>query len=207
MKNTFLFFILATSLSGILAEQQPENPFKRQILYTPLRASYIKNSEEKKEDKNNECIFCHQLKENDDKKNILLARFKYTAVWLNLYPYNKGHLLIMPKRHVKNLDDLTRQEKAEIFEIIVQTPKILEEALGAEGANIGINIGKIASSSKPDHVHIHVIPRYSSTNSNRLRLGFLQTTGETQIVQWDMDNLYDLLKVKFEALRLQIDLA
>jgi len=201
-----VFFICIVSIQVVLPQEAPQNQLERQILYAPAREAYNKKIGIQKKEKKKGCIFCHQLQEKNDKKNILLARFKHTAVWLNLYPYNKGHLLIMPKQHVKDLDALSKQEKTELFEIIIKTPNILKDVLGAEGTNIGINLGKIGGASKPDHLHIHAIPRYSHTHPNRLQIGFIHTVGETQVVQWSMEKLYALLKAKYDLLKQQINL-
>jgi len=178
-----------------------KNPLKRQIFYCPTREKYTNKSNIKNTKKNKSCIFCKLWAKNNDKENLIVARFEHNSIFLNRYPYNKGHLLIIPNKHVKNLDKLNIKEKLELIQIISKVPKILKDTLGADGANIGINLGKIGGASKPDHVHVHIIPRYTPTHPNYTSLGFIQTAGETKLIGWNLETLYDILKPEFDKLK------
>lgn len=181
-----------------------ENPLKRQMLYLPQREPYSSSNAEgriKQEKVSKPCIFCKLLQEKNDRKNLLLTRFKFNSVWLALYPYNKGHLLIIPNKHIKDLDDLEMPAKIELMQIISKVGKILKNSLDADGANIGINIGKISGASKPDHIHVHVVPRYVSEHPSNITPSFIHIIGETKVTQWDLTKLYDDLKPKFDVLK------
>jgi len=177
-------------------QSKHNNPLERQMLYAPFRATYFEKSKKKKPTtKNNVCIFCKLLQENTDEKNFIVARFKHLSIWLNLYPYNKGHILIIPYSHVENLNDLCNEEKLEIMEIICEIPDIFKEALNADGANIGINFGKAAGASKPDHMHIHALPRYAKEKDE-----YTEIIPKKDIPGADLEQLYYILKEKFDQL-------
>lgn len=155
-------------------------------IYSPCRDSYTTQDKSKKE-----CPFCKQLKENIDEKNYILKRYKHCAVFLNLYPYNAGHLLIIPFEHKNSLEYLTPEVRAELMEITTKMLILAKEALNADGINIGLNIGgKAAGGSIPDHLHIHLIPRYLGDTN------FLITSANTNVIGQNLNNLYDKLSQK-----------
>jgi len=209
-KTTSILFLLSSLLikcnsNTINAHTIYEhNPFKKQMMYTPERDKQYnekiekQNKENPKKHANNpkKCIFCMLAKYDNDKKNLLITRFRYHNLFMNLYPYQKGHLLLVPKSHVKTLSELSYEERIELIEILSATPNIIKHTLDAAGVNIGINIGKIAGASKPDHIHIHIIPRYEIEN-----VSFIHLVCETQVIGYDMPKLYDLLKKSFDELR------
>jgi len=202
---TFLLIMFTPNLKILCHETAQnflacENPLKRQVFYCPEREIY-KNKSQTPPKKNKTCIFCKLWNEQNDKENLIVTRFEHNSVFLNRYPYNKGHLLVIPNRHIKNMDDLTLEEKVELIQIISKLPEMFKKLLGAEGANIGINIGKIGGASKPDHLHIHAIPRYETTNPNFTIQGFIQTAGETGLIWWNFDTLYDTLKPELDKLK------
>ena len=126
---------------------------------------------------------------------ILIKRFTFHNALLNEYPYNKGHILISPKRHVALLSDLTLEEKIELLHIIDIAVKALQSALNADGFNIGMNMGKAGGASIPQHLHIHVVPRYLEKNLNQ---SFTTTIGKTTVISWDMEKLVVLLRKHFD---------
>lgn len=165
-------------------------------LYAPWRHDYVtqkdKNSASK--EMKNECVFCHQLAQNDDDKYFIIKRFKHCAVAMNYYPYNAGHLLILSYRHVEFLKDLSAQERTEIMEVSNASVMVLEKIMNVKGFNLGINLGTAAQGSIPYHLHMHVLPRWHGDTS------FLETLFETTTISSDLFKTFDRLKEEFEAL-------
>jgi len=214
----FLILALAIISSPFAKADQPgqkssENPLARQQLYTPAREQYIKkgfirvkpqqgsSQQTKPREKpaklpREACVFCDDIEANRDHETFLITRFKHNAVFLNLYPYQRGHVLVVPYEHVKTLAELDPEARYEMMEILAAIPEIFAESLGAKGTNIGTNLGKIAGASKPDHVHFHALPRFESD-----ALGFIELVGETQVTQWNLNRLYAELKPYFERFK------
>src|SRR5580692_6892224 len=107
-------------------------------LYAPWRDTYTK---EEQSTERKECIFCKQIAEHDDKKYFIIQRYEHGLVMLNLYPYNPGHLLIIPYRHTANLVNLSSPERSEMMDIIATTSNVLQTTLKANGINVGLNMG------------------------------------------------------------------
>jgi len=184
----------------LTGQRSPNNPLRKQVLYAPYREKYMNNTFKKKpianSNKPKKCVFCADIQEQNDEQHLMPTRFKHNVIFLNIFPYQRGHVLILPNEHVKNLEELSFEARHELIEIIAAIPGIFEMVLGASGTNIGINVGKIAGASKPDHVHIHALPRYGNDH-----LGFIQLLGETKVIQWDLKKLYHDLKPAFDDLK------
>ncbi len=160
-------------------------------LYAPWRESY---KQKVPDDHNSKCAFCTQIAENDDDSHFILKRTDHFIVMLNLHPYNKGHTLIVPKKHIKNLYDLNSSAQLELMSLQVETIEILKQRLDVEAFNVGINIGTDAGASIADHLHWHIVPRYPQE-----RWSFMNTVANTNVISWDLKNLYTLLKPAFNA--------
>lgn len=149
-------------------------------IYAPWRERYAKPK-----DTQEGCPFCNQCKENKDSKNYIIKRYKSCFVMLNLYPYTAGHLLIIPYKHVNSLSKLTKDERAEIIEVINTSEIVAKKVTMPDGFNIGLNLGrKETGTSIPGHLHVHLVPRYLGDAS------FLTTTANANIVTKDLDKLY-----------------
>ena len=123
------------------------------ILWTPWRMSYISSV-----DKVRECIFCEAVK--NPEKYYLVYETKHSIVMLNAYPYNTGHIMIAPKRHVPDLTLLSDEELLDLIRLLKRSLEILREVYNPHGFNIGVNIGRSAGAGFEDHVHVHVVPRW-----------------------------------------------
>ncbi|HIQ29145.1 MAG TPA: HIT domain-containing protein [Candidatus Caldiarchaeum subterraneum] len=119
--------------------------------------SYIESSKQDKE----ECIFCVKPRENRDEENLILKRGRYAFIVMNLYPYNTGHVMVSPYRHVPSLVELTDEEGMEVMKLVALSIKALQHAMNPHGFNVGANIGRIAGAGIAEHVHIHVVPRWA----------------------------------------------
>ncbi|MBE9546279.1 MAG: HIT domain-containing protein [Proteobacteria bacterium] len=154
-------------------------------LYAPWRMEYIKS------DKPDGCIFCKDSIRNDE---FVLYEGEYSFVIINRYPYINGHLMIAPFRHVGNLEDLTSDEKREIFDLLSTSVKALKETMNSEGFNIGINLGRAAGAGVDDHVHVHVVPRWSGDTN------FMTVLGEVRVIPEDVLKTRDVLLPYFQKL-------
>jgi ATP adenylyltransferase len=160
-----------------------ENEMKH--IWAPWRIKYIQMAKVKG------CILCEKLGENKDAENYILRRGKKNFVMLNSYPYNPGHLLIAPYRHVANLEELTNEELHEHFEIVSRSLKVLRQVFNPGGFNIGINMGKVAGAGIDDHVHTHIVPRWQGDTN------FMPVISEVRVVPEALAETYERLKGKF----------
>jgi ATP adenylyltransferase len=133
------------------------------------------------------CVFCNIIKEKKDKKNFIITRTKHAFSVLNIYPYNNGHLLIMPNRHVADLSDLKKEEREGLMDLLDETKKLLDKTMKADGYNIGINLGRAAGAGFPKHVHIHLVPRWQGD------VNFMPVTGQTKVISQSLQALYENL--------------
>jgi ATP adenylyltransferase len=122
------------------------------------------------------CVFCDHLAEGDDEAAHILFRGGSSFVILNAFPYNTGHLMIAPNRHVGELADLEEPERQEIMELASRCTTIIRDAMGAHGFNIGINLGQAAGAGIPGHLHMHVVPRWGGDTN------FMPVVGETRVL-------------------------
>lgn len=159
-------------------------------LYAPWRKKYLTG--ERNETEPRVCAFCKSIAEQNDQKHYILQRYTHCFAMLNLYPYNAGHILVIPYAHQPTLEDLTPETRAEIIEVTTQSCTILKQILKAEGINIGLNIGgKVAGGSIPEHLHMHVLPRWAGDTN------FLSTLAETKQISVNLPEIYAQLKDKF----------
>lgn len=162
-------------------------------LYAPWRSSYSSSVARTKHEKAlpKDCVFCVQFKAKNDAQNFILKRTKHNAIMLNRFPYNAGHLLIMPLAHHATLTKLSKPARTELMELLTKSSHIVQKELKADGVNIGLNIGKAAGAGIPSHLHFHVLPRwYGDTN-------FLPTLTDTKQISFDLHAMYEQLKKRF----------
>jgi len=137
------------------------------------------------------CVFCEVRSEGNDRSRLVLCRWPRTLVVMNKYPYNNGHLLIMPKTHVGRFDDLDRETFAELHELLKRSVGVLETGLAPDGMNIGLNFGKVAGAGIPGHLHYHVVPRWIGDTN------FMPITGLTKVISEHLLETYDQLQPLF----------
>ena len=153
-------------------------------LWAPWREKYISGLRKKPL----ACIFCRMIKENKDTENYIFARRKHAFAVLNLYPYNNGHILIVPNRHVKDFKQLSKEEKLGILELFEDAKEMVEKVLKPHGYNVGINLGRVAGAGFPGHLHIHVVPRWAGD------VNFMPVIGNTKVVSQSLQTLCRKLK-------------
>jgi ATP adenylyltransferase len=161
-----------------------DDMLKRKNLWAPWRIGYIRGLEDK-----NECFICKNIKTpQDDDKNLVLWRTKSCITVLNRFPYNNGHLLIAPLRHIPDLDSGSDEELLEMTKLIRDAQKALVLTIKPHGFNIGLNFGRCAGAGLPDHLHIHVVPRWNGDTN------FVRTCGDTHLISQSLTELLELLK-------------
>jgi len=156
-------------------------------LHSPWRSKYIESFSQVKEDIE-ECVFCKASKEQQDENNFILIRGIFCFVIMNLYPYNSGHLMIVPYRHVPSIIDLSDEETTESMVLIKQMIKAIQIVSHPEGFNIGSNIGRTAGAGIDQHVHFHIVPRWSGDTN------FMPILADTKMISEDMRETYKKLK-------------
>lgn len=144
-----------------------------------------------KGEKNKECIFCQKLAGKDE-ENLVLWRGNTCFAMLNIFPYNNGHLMIAPYRHIASLKDLNEEEKLELMQALTFWLEILKEALQCQGFNIGMNIGRVAGAGVPDHIHLHIVPRWEGDTN------FMPVIGDTKVIPQSLSSTYKMLKNALE---------
>ena len=164
------------------------------FLYAPWRRSYSESKEITKNENiaADDCVFCTFLQENDDEKNFILKRYKYCFVLMNKFPYNAGHVMILPLEHEAHINNLLPAVHQEMMELISACIKVIEGSLNAKNFNVGFNLGKIAGAGIPSHLHIHVLPRWQGDTN------FLTSIGQTRVISFDLKEMYQLLKPYFQ---------
>jgi ATP adenylyltransferase len=154
-------------------------------LWAPWRMTYILD-----EDKPEGCIFCLA---NDGKgaDDLVLGVGKHCAVMMNKYPYNNGHLLVSPKRHVACLEDLAPEEMAAWLATVRLTTDALKQAMHPDGFNVGLNLGRVAGAGIEEHLHFHVVPRWNGDHN------FMTVLGEVRVIPEHIRATYEKLKPYF----------
>jgi ATP adenylyltransferase len=159
-------------------------------LWAPWRMEYIGSASSQEEQG---CIFCELPVKNDDEATYILARQDHSFAILNKFPYNSGHLMAAPYRHVGNLEDLKDEESLDMAKLLGRCVEALKEAMQPNGFNLGMNLGQVAGAGIPDHVHWHVVPRWSGDTN------FMPIIGETKVLPEQLRGTYDKLRRSLDA--------
>lgn len=159
-----------------------------QHLWAPWRMQYLLS-----DDKPEGCIFCSKVGEERDKENAILYRGRHTFVMLNAYPYNPGHLMVIPYAHVGSLVDLSEETGNELMAVTRLAVRVLNRAMSPEGMNVGVNQGRSAGAGIADHVHQHVVPRWGGDTN------FMTTVGEVKVLPELVTETYAKLAPLFKA--------
>ena len=154
-------------------------------IWAPWRIKYIQMAQIEG------CIFCDKPKENNDALNYILYRGDKNFVIMNSYPYNPGHLMIAPYRHIANLEELTDEELHEHFNVVSRSIKLLKQVFKPDGFNLGINMGKVAGAGINDHIHTHIVPRWQGDTN------FMPVLADVKVVPEALTETYEKLKGKF----------
>lgn len=152
-------------------------------LWAPWRIGYIVGEKPK------DCVFCTKAKakESDDAKNLVLERGTHCFVLMNTYPYNPGHLLVVPYAHVAELSDLPKEARYEMMDLLTEWKDRLMSLVNAHGVNIGVNLGSYAGAGIAEHIHAHIVPRWIGDTN------FMTTVSDTRVVSQSLEELYNTL--------------
>ena len=159
-------------------------------LWAPWRKEFILGKKEKG------CIFCKRLRQKKDKENLILFRGKNSFVILNRFPYNSGHLMVSPKRHIGKLEQLRKDELFELVFLCQKAVKIIKEALKPDGLNLGMNLERSSGAGIADHLHIHIVPRWDGDTN------FMPVLTDTKLISLSLEDVYRQLKNKFDKIKL-----
>lgn len=148
-------------------------------LWSPWRSQYIDSFKNKND--NDECVFCEMINEDpEDLTNLIIDKGPLTFTVLNLYPYNNGHLMVVPYRHTSEFTSLTAEENQEIMEKMHTAHEALKETLHPEGFNMGLNLGRAAGAGIHEHIHFHIVPRWNGDTN------FMPALGEVKVISQDL---------------------
>lgn len=148
-------------------------------LWSPWRSNYIESFKTKKD--SDACVFCEALKlPIKSKKSLIVYKNNLCYVMLNLYPYNSGHLMVIPNKHISDIYTLSQDEMNEMMSTVRLSMKALEKAMKSQGMNFGANLGKAAGAGIDSHLHFHVVPRWSGD------INFMPAIGEVKIISQDL---------------------
>jgi ATP adenylyltransferase len=152
-------------------------------LWAPWRNPYISSVHKKSVG----CVFCRMFKAQQDKKYYIFRRLKHCFAVLNIYPYNNGHALIVPNRHVNSLEKMRIEEKQELFFLLEEVKGILDDVLKPSGYNVGLNLGRVAGAGFPGHLHVHLVPRWQGD------VNFMPISANTKVISQSLAVLYKQL--------------
>ncbi len=157
---------------------------ERENLWAPWRIKYIQGLGEK-----HECFICHDLNNpGDDDENLVLWRSGCSVVILNRFPYNNGHLLIAPVRHISDLEQASDEEMLELTKLVRESQKALLLVIKPDGFNVGMNLGRCAGAGLPEHLHLHVVPRWNGDTN------FMSVCSDTDVISQSLTELLEALK-------------
>jgi ATP adenylyltransferase len=157
-------------------------------MWAPWRMDYILSP------KPTGCIFCEKPAQQSDRDNLILHRGKTCFIIMNFYPYNNGHLMVVPYRHLALLHKLHAEEQQEMMSALTFCSEILTSKLKPDGFNIGMNLGKTAGAGIDDHLHFHIVPRWNGDTN------FMPITSHAKVLPQGLYECWDQLKPLFEAL-------
>ena len=156
-------------------------------MWTPWRLPYILS------DKQGGCVFCDILDNPDDTETLIVHRGDLAFLVLNKYPYNNGHFMAVPYRHVASPEDLNATELTELMQLLTLGMRALRGCLRPEGFNIGANIGRVAGAGVKDHIHLHVVPRWNGDTN------FMPVFAEVRVIPQALSDTYVQFKAALDA--------
>jgi ATP adenylyltransferase len=157
-----------------------------QVLWAPWRIEYILGEKEK------ECIFCAGDDRSRDRERLILYVGEHCIVLMNKFPYNNGHLLVAPKRHIPDLDLMNQEEAKEVFDMLKYSVSVLKKILKPDGFNVGLNLGKVAGAGIEEHLHFHIVPRWNGDTN------FITVLGEVRVIPEHIRQTYEKLLPYFQ---------
>ena len=159
-----------------------------ETMWAPWRSEYINQTADPDKPKTNSCVFCDALKTTDDHERYIIYRGEVSFVILNKFPYNNGHMLVMPNRHISRPDMMTEKERFEIMNLIVKAQTVLYTVYNPHGVNIGANIGAAAGAGIAQHMHFHVLPRWNAD------VNFMTAVANTRVIPESLEETWTKIR-------------
>jgi ATP adenylyltransferase len=158
-------------------------------IWAPWRMEFIMQGEK------NTCFLCQKSSEDNDVENLILYRGKRNFILLNAYPYNPGHLMVAPYRHIGSLLDTEEDELKEHFELVRMSVQLLTNVVKPAAFNIGMNLGRVAGAGVADHIHTHIVPRWQGDTN------FMPVVAETKVLSEALQQTYKKLHAGIKGLK------
>jgi len=158
------------------------------VLWAPWRMAYIEQDQQKEPG----CIFCPRIARHNDREDLILWRSELASVFINRFPYNNGHLMVVPNRHLAEFCDLTEPEIIETHHLIYLCLCALKKAMNPAGYNLGLNLGKTAGAGVLDHLHWHIVPRWEGDTN------FMPVIADTKVMPEHLSSTYQKLQKAFQ---------
>lgn len=157
------------------------NPTGLNILWAPWRMEYIRNNQNE-----SGCVFCTDSKKDNDSERFIFIRQQTCFAMLNRYPYTNGHILVVPNKHVSELELLDDAELLELIKLCERSIKLLKGTMAPDGFNIGLNLGLSAGAGIADHLHFHIVPRWQGDTN------FTTAVSQTRVIPQSLDEVYQI---------------
>lgn len=151
-------------------------------LWAPWRMSYVSSA-----DRQPGCVFCTSCQGDDDHGTGILVRARHSFIILNAYPYNTGHMMVVPYEHQNDFPSLPLEVVVEMMNLAQLALVVLQQEFHCEGANLGLNVGKAAGAGIADHIHLHIVPRWTGDTN------FMTSLGETRVVPQGLEDTLQVL--------------
>lgn len=157
-------------------------------LWSPWRSKYIESISEKNGKVNTRCVFCEKFSEKDDENSLVVCRGRFAAIVMNLFPYNSGHLMIVPFTHKGSFEDLTDDEGVDVMAQTKLAIKLLRITCHPDGFNFGANLGKVSGAGIAEHIHFHIVPRWNGDTN------FMTVLDDTKVISEEIHDTYGKLR-------------
>ncbi|MBN2415371.1 HIT domain-containing protein [bacterium] len=158
------------------------------IIWAPWRIQYVAAAE-----RTEGCIFCEKPSQERDRDNLIILRGEHAFAILNRFPYNNGHLMVVPYRHTADFGSITPEEAAEMTDMLQRCQRATDELMHAHGYNIGLNLGSAAGAGIGDHLHYHLVPRWNGDTN------FMAVTSNTRVISEALDETWERLSARLNG--------
>ena len=164
-------------------------------LFSPWRSEYIGSFSKRRKNKDESCLFCTAAENKNDSSNLILLRRRYCFAMMNLYPYNSGHVLVVPYTHTSDFGKLSTKEYADVMAASALVMEAVDKTMQPQGFNFGANLGRVAGAGIDQHIHFHIVPRWNGDTN------FMPTLADTKLVSESIQATYKKLKKNLSSKR------
>ena len=161
-------------------------------LWTPYRMAYLQGENKPADAGSGECPFCRAPRRPDE-EGLVVARGDLAFVVMNLYPYNTGHTMVAPYRHVGDLEELSSEDLSDLMALVQRVVVATKDAMSPDAFNIGMNLGRAAGAGLPGHLHVHLVPRWAGDTN------FMPVLGDTKVMPETLDDTYRKIRARLHA--------